>query len=152
VDLFYRKGYIAAKDARPNQKETAGQMENALHTPLDAAGISMTARVSVNPGKPGARRVILTIDAADVAMEQRGGRWRGDLKIEVARQSRDGSDLGSVSQTVHMDFDAPLYERLRAQGYVIVRDVDPAPTLTQVKIVVFDATSNRLGSLTVPID
>jgi hypothetical protein len=130
----------------------AGQIGNALRSPLDAAGITMTARVEAIPAKPGAARVTLLIDPLDVALEEGGGRWCGELEIALDRQTADRRSLGFTAETARMDFDGELYRRLRGQGFAIARDIDPAPDLRQIRIAVLDGASGRLGSLTVPLN
>ena len=97
------------------------------------------------------RRVTLTIDPSDVALDWQSGRWVGTIDVVFARLAKDGRDLGSTTETMRMNFDDQLYERLRKQGFLIVRTLEPAAAFARLRIVVYDRTSGRLGSLELPM-
>lgn len=148
VELRYRKGYYAIPVAAPTEQQRADQIKDAFWSPLDAAGITLSAqRESV----PGSSRITLTIDPADIALQQQAGRWTGAMEIVFSRQSADGRDLGTTSETARLNLEDSVYQQLRRQGFVMVRSVAGVPGLARVRIIVYDHTTGRIGSVRVEV-
>jgi VWFA-related protein len=150
VELRYRRSYLASPDSAADVRTAPARVRDALDSPLDEPGVSITARWGQADSSQ-VRRLTIMIDPADVTLEQKGGRWQGSLQLDVSRRAADGRELSSQSQTMRLDLDQALYDRLRRQGFIVVREIAPAPNLASVRIVALDKTAGRLGALTAPL-
>ena len=55
-----------------------------------------------------------------------------------------------AKQALGIDVDRERYEKLM-QGFTISKTIEPKPGLAEVRVVLADRTSGKIGSLTVPI-
>jgi hypothetical protein len=69
--------------------------------------------------------------------------------IAVERAS-DGAELERVVRSLAVDVEPGKYDALVRQGIRVTLELDPKPGLAEVKIVVLNRSSGRLGSLTMP--
>ncbi len=152
VDLRYRPGYQAADPfiptAEPDGRE---EIHDALWSPVDATGISLTARLEKpNPAKPRSLRMTIAIPVGDIALEELEGGWLGTLDLVVGQRSPDGRDLATLGEEVKVNPNRQRYETLRKEGLLLRREIELRPGASKVRIVVFDRGSGRLGSLEIP--
>jgi hypothetical protein len=152
LDLRYRKGYVALPDELETPAKRDREIRGLLESPLDTPGISLTAGIEkVDQPKPGSLHVGVRLVPGEVTVERKGDRWVGSLEIAISQRSADGRDLGTVRQTVGLALEQPRYELLVRDGFSVDKTVEPATGTSQLRIVVYDCTSGRAGSLVVPV-
>jgi VWFA-related protein len=152
LDVRYRKGYLAIPDAAPSVHERVQEIRDAIWSPLEATGISLTASVAkVDQPKAGSLEFTVAVAPEDIGLVQKDGRWTGVLDIVFAQRGVDGRDLGTTTKSVGISFDQPHYQTLLKEGFTITKTVEPAADVAQVRVILYDRTSAKLGSLLVPI-
>lgn len=62
----------------------------------------------------------------------------------------DGRNLDPIHQVKTMELDQKQFEEL-SKRFVVSKTLEPNPAITQIKVVLFDRESGRLGSLTLPV-
>jgi hypothetical protein len=82
---------------------------------------------------------------------QKDGKWTGAFDIVFAQRGVDGRDLGATTKSVGISLDQPHYQTLVKEGFTITKTVEPAAGVAQVRVILYDRTSAKLGSLLVPI-
>ncbi len=60
-------------------------------------------------------------------------------------------DLGGLSQRLNLNLLRPTYEKVTQEGANLVKTLDLAPEAEQVRVVVRDAGSGSLGSVTISL-
>lgn len=152
LDIRHRKGYVAAPPTSANQQSREARIRAALWSPLEQGSIGLSAELTtVDQPKPGSHGVMLRINPEEVSFTEKDGKWTGQLEVVIARKSGDGRDLGSRTETVRMNLAPAVYEQLQRQGLLLRRIVEPEDNLDQIRIVVLDDSTGRVGSLAVPV-
>ncbi len=149
----YRLGYFALPEQPLNEKQREAVMRDAVWSPLDATALGLTARGEA-PDEPGAKALKLRvlIDPREITLQVQDGRWVGSLDILFVQRSAEGRDLGGVSQTLNMRLQRPRYEAIMRDGLILIRDLEIAIGADQLRVVVRDASSGALGSLSIPLN
>jgi hypothetical protein len=152
LDVRYRKGYLAIPDAAPSAHERVEEIRDAIWSPLEATGISLTASVAkVDQPKAGSLEFTVAVAPEDIRLVQKDGRWTASLDIVFAQRGVDGRDLGATTKSVGLSLDEPHYQTLVKEGFTITKIVEPAADVAQVRVILYDRTSAKLGSLLVPV-
>ncbi|SPE41853.1 hypothetical protein SBA3_470008 [Candidatus Sulfopaludibacter sp. SbA3] len=94
-------------------------------------------------------RLTLSIDSSGVALQPGDQGWTGELAMIYDERAADGKDLGRISETLKLHYDEDHYQKLAADGITYERLVHPTAQATQVRIVVYDRGSGRVGSVAV---
>jgi VWFA-related protein len=148
VDVRHRTGYLAL----PNDfVRTAGSRRNAmidaLSDPIEATGIGLA--VGVDPSAAGKDQIGLNVivDAASVALENRGGTWNGALDLAVAQTLPDGRLVRSVDLTLTLQLTPENRERALKTGLPVNRTIALRPDAQQVRVAAYDPASGAVGSI-----
>jgi VWFA-related protein len=149
VKLFYRQGYFAGKAATA-LKERRPELVSALLTPVDEDAVKMTARVVRIKGQA-KLRVLLNLDPATLSVKEKDGKLNGQVDEFVAELNGNGGMVGKVADT--RSFNLPVAKRssYETHGVTWPIDITLVATAVQLRIVVRDTKSGRLGSLTIPL-
>jgi VWFA-related protein len=151
VDVRYRKGYFAYPEPLANDEQRAGDLRDALWSPLDAVGLDIAARIErVAEPKPGSLRITISLDPSNIAFQKNEADRTDVLDIVVAQQSADGRDLGKTQQKIDLKLDQARFDALNERGLVVSKTIAPARDVAQIRIVLLDCNSGNLGSLTIP--
>jgi len=152
VDVRYRKGFVAYNEHPPTPKQLKDELQNAVHSPLEATGIGVNARVDVvDQPKPGTLRLITQVDQTNFKLEQNLDRWVGALEILYVQYAADGKVLNADAQTVNMNLGKERYDDIQKRGFLYSKTVEPLAGADRLRIVVMDHTSGNIGSLQIPI-
>ena len=157
LSLRARKGYYAPLEgglAAGKDKDKKGGpdpvLQAALDSPFDAPdiGLRMTAFVSDETMLGKAKTIVVAeVDLERFAFEQKDGRFAGTLEFLLVVAHRETGEFLRYDQAVDMKLLPATRERLRAQGFPIVRDFELAPGGYQAKLVVRDKVGGRVGTL-----
>jgi VWFA-related protein len=148
VTLRYRPGYVAtgppAQSTEPDGRE---EISNALASPLDALGISFTVRVEPrNPQRPGWVPIVILIPTSDITLYKGKGSTEGIADLVVSQRAADGRDLMTVSDELRLEPQASGSSSPPA-GLLVRRQVQLAPRAARIRVLLFDRSSGRVGSL-----
>jgi hypothetical protein len=91
------------------------------------------------------------VDPRDLTLWQQGDRWVGNLDILFAQPDAEGLKVKGVSNTLDLRLKQQRYELIMREGLVLTQKVDIVPAAHQLRIVVRDATSGAIGTVTVPL-
>jgi VWFA-related protein len=153
VDVRYRQGYFAFKDEMHSDQQRRQELADALWSPLDAAAIPLVMRLEpVNQPEPGLLRAYLAADLRSLTVEeQSNGHWLGSVDVLLVQQDKTGKSLDSSLQTLNLDLDKPNYEAIQKSGVPLGKYLRPKPGLVNVRAIVMDRPSGKIGSLIVPV-
>ncbi len=147
VKLRYRTGYLYNQEAA----STRERFQQAIWSPQDASAIALTAEpVSAEESTSGKPAIKLRIGFPQLVLKPKGDRWTDDLYIFVAVRD-DATQKAQVSgETLRLSLKQASYESSMPAGIPYQRIVDTASKLGSFRIIVVDANSGRIGSVTLP--
>jgi VWFA-related protein len=147
VDLRYRKGYMASPSGAPDADQRDAMIQDALWSPLDSGGVSLAARVEKLPKGV---RISVSVEPSDLVFQEHDALHTVSVEFAFALLASDGRNLDTIHQIKTMDLDQKQYLEL-TRSFVVSKTLDPNPALAQIRVVLFDRGSGRLGSLTLPV-
>ena len=85
-----------------------------------------------------------------LSLEQKDGRWTGNLYIFVAQRD-DATQQAEVSgDTMRLSLRQATYDSGMTAGIPYHRDVEIKSKLGSVRVIVVDGNSGKMGSVTLP--
>lgn len=145
--LRYRKGYFDLADQPQDEKLRKAELRDAVFSPLDATELGLTVRVSPHPD---ALEVQVQIDPQGLGLQPHNDRWNGRLDVLLVQKDAQGRQYNGRNDTIEMQLKQENYERLVRSGLTYRQRVQRAARATELRIVVRDAASGAVGSVTVP--
>jgi hypothetical protein len=137
VKLRYRPGYVATRDTA-----VAPPLAEAIANPVSLAGIGFS--VHLEPVE-GGYKASMTIDARNVTLEPKDGKWTGALQFLVL--------VGKVEQltTIPLSFNDAMFHQIQDRGLVMGARVKTPPGTTGFSVGFRDIPSGVVGTLHVPL-
>lgn len=148
VTLRYRQGYIDTPDAPGDPKQRKNDLEQAASSPLDGNAIPLTARLL--PSNAGGYNLNLNISLSGLSLLPDGEIWTGEVDVFLVERDQRGKEFGRVNDTIAMRLKQATYEQMLKTGAPYQHAVTLSPNANVLRVVVRDARSGDLGSLTIP--
>jgi hypothetical protein len=143
ISLRFRTGYFyASEPTSPRDK-----FRLAVWEPQDASEIALTATHEHVSGHGVLR---LNISAPDLAFQTQGGFKTDKLYIFLVARNDSAMRARVTGQTLGMRLRPDTYERTLYDGIPFEQPIDLKPDDDSVRLIVIDANSNRIGSITLP--
>jgi VWFA-related protein len=144
VSARHRKGYYAHPP-----KADAGLERDALiaalQYPIEATTLGLT--VTPSPTATGEITLVMRIDPAGLTLEQRDGRWKGQLEVAIGQRLADNKLQNSAHVMVPLDVPDAMRAQLMNSGLVLNRTITLAPHARMVIVGVRDLTSGAIGTV-----
>ncbi|HYL76848.1 MAG TPA: VWA domain-containing protein [Bryobacteraceae bacterium] len=151
VEVRYRKGYMASAVGPSGANERDAVIRDAIWSPLDSVGISLAGQIErVQQPKPNGLRVTVSVEPSDLVFAEHNARHTVSVDFTFALLASDGRNLDTIHQSKTMDLDQKQFEELNKR-FVIGKTLEPNSEVAQIKVILFDRASGRLGSLTLPV-
>jgi VWFA-related protein len=147
-----RTGYIGIPDeqARPVNPTPAGQLNAALNSPFDSAGLNvrLTCLYSEEPKSSAAIRMLLDVDARDLSYsDQLDGTRTVAVDVAAFALGEHGAIAGSKDRAYRIRLSPEEYRAASSGGLVFKLNVTLAkPGAYQMRVAVRDAASGKIGS------
>lgn len=144
VSVRHRKGYYA----HPPKVEAGLEKDaliKALHYPVEATALGVT----VTPSTPANGEITLAmkIDPAGLSLEQRDGRWKGQLEVAIGQRLADNTLQNSTHVTVPLDIPDAMRTELMNRGLVLNRTITLDPQARMVIVGLRDLVSGAIGTV-----
>ena len=94
---------------------------------------------------------IFDVDTSSLALEQKQDVWIGGLDVVFAQLDAAGNVVGSIGRLVPIRLNAAERERLLSDGLVLNAPLEIQPKCAQVRIIIRDAKSGAIGTVTAPL-
>jgi VWFA-related protein len=143
VVLHYRTGYLYTKEPA-NLKE---RFHQAVWLPEDANQVAVTAQPIAFEG---GLRVKITVAAGDLALEEKSGRWSGNLDVFLVQRDDTGLQAQVEGKRLGLQLKDSTLQYLLKNGLSVERTVHLKPSTTSLRILLVDENSGRMGSVTIP--
>jgi VWFA-related protein len=150
IELRYRKGYVASRALEFTDAQRGAEYRDALTTPLASSAIGLMGGWEKGQ-KPGTITSSVLLTASDVAIQQKGAVWGGDIEVVFSLRSADGKELQSARQGLTLKLDAAKYQAVMAQGISIEKTLEAGPNATELRVLVVDKSTGKVGSLIMPL-
>jgi len=151
VRVQVRERYYALPDSRSPADRQKAILVAAFQSPSDAAGIGLRTKIAPLEGaKPGVHMAI-TINAADLLLRDQGGKFTGAVYFLMSDRGASGP-LGEPSvASFNLDLTAAQHDMVMKQGIPMEQDHATSDAVREVRLIVLDQNTNKVGSLTFPI-
>jgi VWFA-related protein len=150
VRLRYRQGYIDAPELWVDENNYRLSLENAVWSPLDANGIGLSANIEPTPGAGHKERLQLKISASDLTFVELGTTRVAEAELLVCQKDDRGKQLNVIEHVVRVEASTTDYDEITKNGIAFSGSFLLQRDTRSLRIVVSDARSARLGSLTIP--
>ena len=150
LDLRYRKVYVASRALELNDSQRADELRDAVTSPLSSSAIGMMGGWEKGQ-KPATINASVLLTASDLAIQPKGATWTGDIEVIFSLRSAEGKDLQSAHQGLALKLDQPKYQAVMEQGIGIDKTLDAAPQATELRVIVVDKSTGKIGSLIMPV-
>ena len=152
VKVRARRGYYAPRDGAPAAKPaTDPALARALDSPFERREVPLrVAAYSFDEGvlEKSIVMVATEIDVRDLTFRSEDGRFKGEVAFLLEAQHRESGEVYYDDQKIEMSLRPETREALGRTWYLFTRELTLPKGGYQVKVVVRDLGSGRIGSVT----
>jgi hypothetical protein len=148
VTVRHRGGYLALADEAVQASDRQASLMQAARSPLDATGVRLVVATRADTPAPGRLDLRIIIEANDIALTRKGGRWAGRIDLAFVQQpTPDGKGATLIKDFVDINLTPEAYAKAVELGMIVPKELAMASSAHRLKIVVRDANSGALGSV-----
>jgi len=147
VSIRYRRGYTDAPDPPDDPEGRTAAIRDAAWSPLDATAVALSAQVV--PTGAGRYELRLRIDPRTLNLDEQQGQYAGRVDVVVLQEDHEGNQFDQSIETMVLALKPETYEKALADGLAYRRVFELNPQADALKVIVRDASSGNLGSLTI---
>jgi VWFA-related protein len=149
VSLHYRSGYLDVPRASPDERQRSLQLHDALWSPLDATELGLTVHAA-RAAAP-TLDLLVTVQPDGVQLKQEGDRYIGRLDMLIVQRDARGNEIDAPLDTIELKMLGETYRKFTTAGLPLRKTLTLSARAETLRIVVRDAGSGMIGSLTVPL-
>lgn len=149
VSVRFRKGYFDMAEQPQDDKSRKADLRDAVFSPIDATELGLAVILGKNPDQAASFVVGMKVEPEGLRLQSQDGRWAGKLDILVTQLDERGRQYNGVDDTIDMRLTQPNYEKVVKEGLLYRKVLDRSPRATKVRVIVRDASSGAVGSVTV---
>jgi VWFA-related protein len=150
--LRYRRGYFAFPQRSRSDAIVRTDLQEAAQSPLDATALGVGVKGKILASSPG--RVLqlqVVLDPRQFLLHDRENRREGGLDLLFLQKDSAGKFLAAEKQHFAINFDRKEYDLLAKTGLVLQRKLAIDIKSAEIRVLVRDADSGALGSVTIPV-
>ena len=146
VRLLTDDGYFG-EPAQPDPDAAERALfTNECHSPFEATEIGLRAKLS--PGSEGKSHVDVRIEPGDVLLEQRDGKYHGELALLFATYDQGIFKDAPPPTPIEINLSQDQFDKAQTDGINLSLDVQPASGVEKIRLIVLDRRLYALGSIT----
>jgi VWFA-related protein len=150
--LRYRRGYFAFPERSASEGIMKVDLQEAARSPVDATGLGFTVRgKTVSPSSARLLQLQVTLDPKQFLLHDQDNQRQGGLDLLFLQRDSGGNFLAAEKQHFDVNFSKKECDFLAKAGLVLQRRVVADPASAEIRVLVRDAASGALGSVTVPV-
>ena len=150
AEVHARAGYLVSDVAVNPDLTHKADIEFALNSPFESTGIPVTARWEGFHADGAKKKVGFTLQVPATDLINEADKNRYDLEF-FAQATNQGAPAGSAGQSIKGAVRPDALAKLKADGIFYTNALELPPGKYQVRFVVRDNLSGRLGSVIVPL-
>jgi hypothetical protein len=151
VKLHYRKGYFDLPEKPQDNESRLAELRDAVWSPIDASALGITARAQPAANDPASMDIVLRIDHSTVSLQPDQSRWLGRLDVLFVQRDDQGKQYDGVDDTINLTLTQDTYHKFLVDDLHYHRVVPRSAKARILRIVVRDAASGAMGSVTIPL-
>jgi VWFA-related protein len=151
--LRYRKGYYAYQDFADSQVTVKADLQQAALSPLETTSLGII--VNGKPMEPLYDRKLelqVALDPKQFLLKESANHQKGGLDMVFLQRDASGNVIAAEEQHFDMNFPQKQYEYLAQAGILLQRHVTVLSASREIRVVVRDAGSGALGSVSIPVE
>jgi VWFA-related protein len=151
AQIRYRKGYFAYPDRPASDDKIKAELQEVAVSPLEATSLGMLISVKLSP--PVEKReldVRVEMDPRQFLLSPAVGHETGALDMYYLQRDAQGKILAADKHRLGLNFERKQYEALTKTGIIFESHLIVRPETNEVRVVVRDAGSGAMGSVTLP--
>jgi hypothetical protein len=153
LDVRYRKGYFALRPAVQTAERRRTDMRAAVWSPLESTAIPVAARVDFIDDAQQTINIFIQLDPSTVSFKKDGDRWKAVLDVAYVQKDEHGRVMsGGEVDNMSVALTDENYHKLLEHAMLHQRRLQRAAGATTLRIVVRDADTGAVGSVTVPLN
>lgn len=146
-----RKGYFALDAKNSADGHWRDRLNESMQNPLEATQLGLRASASPVKGAPGIYDLEITLDLDGLHLEHsQSGRWTGAIALGTLFSPTD-TTKGSL-ETIRLNLTESRLKAALKDGYVLRRKVAVGDRAGSLRIVIEDAATGTVGSVSVPFE
>lgn len=150
VEVHARSGFLITNATTDPELTHKADLGFALSSPFDSTGIQLTLKwQSVMPGGE-KKKIAFALHFPASSVIDEGDKNRYDLDF-VAQATKNGSPADHKGQTMKGAIPTDSLAKIKADGIFYKSDLELTPGDYQVRFVIRDNLSGRIGSVSVPL-
>jgi VWFA-related protein len=149
LNLQYRRGYVDQNAPSQDDHLRRAELADSVYSPMDANGIGL--RASLRQTSAGID-VSLRVDPKSIVLQPQGDHWAGKLDLLFVQKEPHGRQLSGIDDTLSMELSQPNYDRVQKDGLMYHRVIPRNTQASELRVVVRDAATGALGSVTAPFN
>ena len=152
VLLRYRNGYVAETERTDSETQAKAELQHAAASPLDATQLGLIVSAK-HFGAASERKLELHVglDPKQLRLHDETQHEKGAVDLYFVQWNGRGETVSAETQRIGLNLEEKQYEFLAKAGLVLARHITIAPDATDLRVLVRDASSQALGSVTVPV-
>jgi hypothetical protein len=152
LSLRYRKGYFDATETPIDTKTAMLELKDAVWSPLDSTAVGVIVAAKADPKDPTKLNMAVQVEPKNISLEPNGDRYVGRLDILFIQKNDRGQQFDGQDETVTLNVTKDNYDKITKNGFVFRKTVNMNSQAKMVRIVVRDAPSATMGSVTIPFN
>ena len=146
VKLNYRSGYLYSEETKNNKE----RLQRAVWSPRDSGAIELTAEVVPSQDAKDSSTVQLRIALKGLDLRQKSDRWTDQLYVFTAKRDEATQKAEVSGETLSLALKKATYDSGMPAGIPFQHSFTVKSRFGSVRLIVIDANSGRMGSITIP--
>ena len=152
LEVRARKGYFATRQVDRSANTRLREIQGAVWSPIDSTALPLTAEVQLTGEHAETVQVLVQIDPKAVSFKKDGDRWKAELDVAFVQKDAHGLKQGTGGlENLSIAMTEDNYKKVIEQGLIHRYRGAREPGATTLRIVVRDANTASLGSVTIPL-
>jgi VWFA-related protein len=151
LTLRYRKGYFASADPPNGPAEIQAALDAAIGSPVEWTNLDVEVTVKAFDVSTRTVELQVAMDTHELLFDSQDGRWNGKLYVFFGQLGAGNKIITSEKETFGMKLKQETYEKLMKIGTKFTGKLVLSPEVEDLRVIVQDASSGSIGTLTIPI-
>ena len=151
VSFSARSGFLAAETARQRELAQRPDMNFAMDSPLDSTGVAFQVHLrALGKDRNGIKKTAFEIVVPEAEVVDETDKNRFDVQF-AWQTSTGGKFISRLQQGAKGTLDAATLAKVKAEGVRYGNILDLAPASYQLRFVVRDNLSGKIGTVSAPL-
>lgn len=152
AQLRYRGGYFAFPEKSGSEELMKADLQEAARSPVDATALGVTVKEKLlAAAPPRVAQLQITLDPKTFLLQERENHREGGLDLLFLQRDAAGKFLKAEKQHLDVKYTKRGYEKVAKAGLLVRRELEIDEAAAEIRVLVRDAGSGALGSVTIPM-